>query len=174
MVDNGTFILPVMWFSCSKLSSEIKIDLFIFRGSTKQYWRQNFVYLTQNSKITYIMIPLFYLIQQTWPHWVVVLGQIWPHHSYCLVERGLFRKFEKIAWKTKKWYPKNLNSHPIWNTMPSHVILWTFIVYLRLTHHSAMFFTKLCLFNAYTGKMTSMCAQGCFVQRLYHLIDTLR
>jgi hypothetical protein len=83
-------------------------------------------------------------------------------------------KFEKIAWKTKKWYPKNLNSHPIWNAMPSHVILWNFIVFLRLTQHSAMIFTKVCLFNANTGKMTSMCAQGFFVQRLYYIIDTLR
>ena len=103
LVDNGTFILPVMWFSYSKLSSEIKIDLFIFRGSPKQYWSQNFVYLTQKTKICYIMIPLFYLVNMaslcngvgsdlTAPFKLPGWKKLW--------------KFEKIAWKTKKWYPK--------------------------------------------------------------------
>ena len=35
LLDNGTFILPVIWFSKSKLSSEIRIDLFTFRDSIK-------------------------------------------------------------------------------------------------------------------------------------------
>ena len=32
-IMNDTFILPVMWFSYSKLSSQTKIDLFIYRVS---------------------------------------------------------------------------------------------------------------------------------------------
>ena len=32
-MNNGTFILPVMGILCSKLSSQIKTDLFIFRVS---------------------------------------------------------------------------------------------------------------------------------------------
>ena len=46
--------LPVMWFSYSKLWSEIRIELFIIRGSLKQYWSQNFMYLSQKTKISYI------------------------------------------------------------------------------------------------------------------------
>ena len=88
--------------------------------------------------------------------------------------KKLILKVWKNCLKNKEMVPKNLNSHPIWNAMPSHVILWNFIVFLRLTQHSAIIFTKVCLFNANTGKMTSMCAQGCFVQRLYYIIDTLR
>ena len=37
--------------SSSKLSSQIKIDLLIFRSSLKQCWSQNFIYLTQKTKI---------------------------------------------------------------------------------------------------------------------------
>ena len=37
--------------SSSKLSSQIKIDLLIFRSWLKQCWSQNFIYLTQKTKI---------------------------------------------------------------------------------------------------------------------------
>ena len=37
--------------SSTKLSSQIKIDLLIFRSSLKQCWSQNFIYLTQKTKI---------------------------------------------------------------------------------------------------------------------------
>ena len=90
---------------------------------------------------------------------LVLKFQIWLHHSNRLVERSLFWNFQKIAWKTKKKHQKNHIS--IWNTMPSHAILWDFIVFLSLTHHSALFFTKLCLFNTNTGKMTS-------IYKIYH------
>ena len=98
LVGNGTFILPVMWFSYSKLSSEIKIDLFIIRGSPKQYWSQNVVYLTQKKKICYIMIVNMASLcsgvgsDLTAPFKLPGWKKLW--------------KFEKIAWKTKKWYPK--------------------------------------------------------------------
>ena len=37
--------------SSTKLSSQIKIDLLIFRSSLKQCWSQNFIYLTKKTKI---------------------------------------------------------------------------------------------------------------------------
>ena len=107
LVDYGTFILPVMWFSYSKLSSEIKIDLLIFRGSPKQYWSQNFVYLTQKKKDllyndTFILPDLVNMASLcsgvgsdlTAPFKLPGWKKLW--------------KFEKIAWKTKKWYPKTV------------------------------------------------------------------
>ena len=172
LVDNGTFILPVMWFSYSKLSSEIKIDLLIFRGSPKQYWSQNFVYLTKKQRFA-----IWWYLYFTWlSKYGLIVQWCWVRSDGTIQTSWLKKalKVWKNCLKNKAMVPKNLNSHPIWNAMPSHVILWNFIVFLRLTQHSAMIFTKVCLFNANTGKMTSMCAQGCFVQRLYYIIDTLR
>ena len=72
--------------------------MFIIRGSPKQYWSQNVVYLTQKKKICYIMIVNMASLcsgvgsDLTAPFKLPGWKKLW--------------KFEKIAWKTKKWYPK--------------------------------------------------------------------
>ena len=76
----------------------------LFRGSPKQYWSQNFVYLTQKKDLlyndTFILPDLVNMASLcsgvgsdlTAPFKLPGWKKLW--------------KFEKIAWKTKKWYPK--------------------------------------------------------------------
>ena len=71
--------------------------------------------------------------------------------------------------KNKETAQKNPNGLSIWNTMPFHAILWNFIVFPSLTHHSALFSTTLCPFNTNTNILNvAFLTWGLFLDRPYH------
>ena len=104
-VDNGTFILPVMWFSYSKLSSEIKNWLVYIQGLPKTILEPKF--RVSNSKNKDLLYNDTFIL----PDLVNMASLCSGVGSDLTVPFKLpgwkkLWKFEKIAWKTKKWYPK--------------------------------------------------------------------
>ena len=102
LVDNGTFILPVMWFSYSKID---KNWLFYIQGLPKTILEPKFCVSNSKNKDllyndTFILPDLVNMASLcsgvgsdlTAPFKLPGWKKLW--------------KFEKIAWKTKKWYPK--------------------------------------------------------------------